>query len=179
MYKNLIDNLGRTIRKSINEAFDFGSISNTKSTAARVTDQAIQIVQEQNITAFLKGFLKELNGSDNIEIEREGSGWHGHSSKNSWNNLDVMVIPQDRINVELQINGFQIVHKTFGLALNFAKENNIVINKIVFENVANKKHNFFSFGIANILTWNEYSLPDQIIFKNNQGEEKEAICVIQ
>ena len=177
--KKLIDDLSKSIRKSINEAFDFGSVNNSKSTGARVTDQARKVVQEENITNFLNDFLKELNGSDNIEIVRETIGWHGHSSKNSWNNLDVIVIPQDHINVEVQVNGFQFVHKTFAVALNFAKKNNIVINKIVFESVANKKHNFFSFNIADILTWNEYSLPDQIIFKNNQGEEKEAICVIQ
>ena len=177
--KKLIDDLGRSIRKSINEAFDFGSVSTTKTAGERVTDQARKVVQEENITNFLNGFLKELNGSDNIEIVRETMGWHGHSSKNSWNNLDVIVIPHDHVNVEVQIKGFQIVHKTFILALNFAKKNNIVINKIVFEDVANKKHNFFSFSIADILTWNDYSLPDQIIFKSKEGEEKEAICVIQ
>lgn len=177
--KKLIDDLGRSIRKSINEAFDFGSVSTTKTAGERVTDQARKVVQEENITNFLNGFLKELNGSDNIEIVRESMGWHGHSSKNSWNNLDVIVIPHDHVNVEVQINGFQIIHKTFILALNFAKKNNIVINKIVFEEVANRKHNFFSFSIADILTWNDYSLPDQIIFKSKEGEEKEAICVIQ
>ena len=63
----------------------------------------------KNITNFLNGFLKELNGSDNIEIVRETLGWHGHSSKNSWNNLDVIVIPHDHVNVEVQIKGFQII----------------------------------------------------------------------
>ena len=118
--KKLIDDLGRSIRKSINEAFDFGSVSTTKTAGERVTDQARKVVQEENITNFLNGFLKELNGSDNIEITRETMGWHGHSSKNSWNNLDVIVIPHDHVNVEVQINGFQIVHKTFILALDIS-----------------------------------------------------------
>lgn len=44
IYENLINDLGRTIRKSINEAFDFGTVSNTKSTAQRVADQNRAIV---------------------------------------------------------------------------------------------------------------------------------------
>ena len=33
MYKNLIIDLRKSIRRSINEAFDFGTVNNTKSTA--------------------------------------------------------------------------------------------------------------------------------------------------
>jgi hypothetical protein len=42
--KKLIDDLSKSIRKSINEAFDFGSVNNSKSTGARVTDQARKVV---------------------------------------------------------------------------------------------------------------------------------------
>jgi hypothetical protein len=34
----------RSIRKSINEAFDFGSVSTTKTAGERVTDQARKVV---------------------------------------------------------------------------------------------------------------------------------------
>ena len=42
--KKLIEDLSKSIRNSINEAFDFGSVNNSKSTGARVTDQARKVV---------------------------------------------------------------------------------------------------------------------------------------